>query len=85
MNRRDHDLAIVALHRRKHPRVESLKRGEVFDQLAPISLMSGERKVFKLMIVLVKADTRCLRRVRLEVVFEISVDQFMKRTRLRVD
>ena len=84
MNRHNHDLAIITFKRRKCTRIQSLKCGQVFDQLAPVALMSGERKIFKLMIVLVQADTRRLRRIRLEVVIEICVDNLLEWPRLGV-
>ena len=44
--------------------------------------MSGQRKIFELRVVLMKAYTGRLRRIGAEVIIEIGIDQFLKVTRL---
>src|SRR5690242_6254685 len=83
MNRGDHDFPIVALEQRERARIDRFKGSEIFGQPATISLMLSQRKIFQFAIVLVKADAGRLRRIRFEVVVEISIDQFRKRAWFR--
>ena len=85
MNRRNHDLAVVAIELRECLRINRLKCGQIPEQPATVCLMSGQRKVFQLTIVLVKTGDGRLRGIGFEVVFKVRVNQLVKRARLGVD